>query len=80
MLTATSSASLRTVEAGGLTLQGLYGSRKKAIPTASFGTVFNDPRTHTVEKRGTSIFSTSGPSQQVGARFTALLRRLWLRR
>jgi outer membrane receptor protein involved in Fe transport len=34
------------------TVTGLYGSREKAIPTASFGTVFNDPRSRTVEKRG----------------------------
>lgn len=34
------------------TLQGLYGSREKAFPTASFGTVFNDPRNKTIEKRG----------------------------
>ena len=35
-----------------LTFTGLYGSREKGIPTASFGTVFNDPRSRTVEKRG----------------------------
>ena len=34
------------------TLQGLYGAREKAIPTASFGTVFNDPRSQTVERQG----------------------------
>jgi iron complex outermembrane receptor protein len=37
---------------GNLTVQGLYGAREKAIPTASFGTVFNDPRSHTIEKQG----------------------------
>ncbi|HXW05375.1 MAG TPA: TonB-dependent receptor [Vicinamibacterales bacterium] len=37
---------------GRLTVQGLYGSREKAIPTASFGTVFNDPRSRTIEKQG----------------------------
>ena len=30
----------------------LYGSREKAIPTASFGTVFNDPRSQTIERQG----------------------------
>jgi outer membrane cobalamin receptor len=35
-----------------LTLQGLFGAREKAIPTASFGTVFNDPRSRTVERQG----------------------------
>ena len=34
------------------TLQGLYGARDKTIPTASFGTVFNDPRSRTLEKVG----------------------------
>ena len=34
------------------TLQGLYVNRKKEIPTAPFGTVFNDPRTNTVDQAG----------------------------
>jgi len=33
-------------------LQGLYGSRTKVIPTASFGAVFNDPRTRTTDAIG----------------------------
>ena len=33
-------------------LQAVYGSREKGIPTASFGTVFNDPRTRTTDTRG----------------------------
>ena len=37
---------------GHLTLQALYGTREKAVPTASFGTVFNDPRTRTIETLG----------------------------
>jgi outer membrane receptor for ferrienterochelin and colicins len=37
---------------GRFTLQGLYGSRDKSIPTASFGTVFNDARSRTVEMQG----------------------------
>jgi len=40
------------VSAGNLTLQALYGTRDKAIPTASFGTVFDDPRTRTIETLG----------------------------
>jgi outer membrane receptor for ferrienterochelin and colicins len=40
------------VSAGNLTLQGLYGTRDKAIPTASFGTVFDDPRSQTIETLG----------------------------
>ena len=50
--TATNSTALRADDVGRLTLQGLYGSRDKAIPTASFGTVFNDPRSRTIEKQG----------------------------
>ena len=37
---------------GHFTAQGLYGSRDKRVPTASFGTVFNDPRSGTVETQG----------------------------
>lgn len=36
-------------EAGELTLTALYASRDKGIPTASFGQVFNDQRSHTVD-------------------------------
>ena len=32
--------------------KALYGAREKAIPTASFGTVFNDPRSQTIERQG----------------------------
>jgi iron complex outermembrane receptor protein len=37
---------------GKFTLQALYGSRDKTIPTAPFGTVFNVTGTHTVDQRG----------------------------
>ena len=33
------------------TLEGAYVSRKKGIPTASFGASFNDPRTFTVDEQ-----------------------------
>ena len=36
----------------GLALQGAYGRREKTIPTASFGTIFNDPGTRTIDARG----------------------------
>ena len=36
----------------GLQLQGGYGTRTKHVPTASFGTAFNDPRTNTRDARG----------------------------
>lgn len=34
------------------TLTGVYASREKGIPTASFGTLFNDPRTRTSDEHG----------------------------
>ena len=40
------------VSYGRFTLHGVYGSREKGIPTASFGTVFNDPRSRTTDSRG----------------------------
>jgi outer membrane receptor for ferrienterochelin and colicins len=40
------------VRVGNFTFQGLFGSRDKTVPTASFGTVFNDPRSRTVENQG----------------------------
>jgi len=36
----------------GFTLQGLYGSRDKGIPTAAFGSIFNVTDTHTIDARG----------------------------
>lgn len=35
-----------------LTLSGAFVSRRKDIPTASWGTLFNDPRYHTVDEHG----------------------------
>ena len=35
-----------------LNIHVVHGSRTKQIPTASFGTVFNDPRTKTTDARG----------------------------
>jgi len=37
---------------GGFTLQAVYGSRDKGIPTASFGSVFDVTDTRTVDARG----------------------------
>jgi outer membrane receptor for ferrienterochelin and colicins len=37
---------------GGFTLRGVFGSREKMIPTASFGTIFNVTGTRTVDVRG----------------------------
>ena len=35
-----------------LSIHGGYSSRQKTVPTASYDTVFNDPRTRTVDQRG----------------------------
>ena len=37
---------------GHFTLEAVASTRNKGIPTASFGTIFNDNRTHTVDSRG----------------------------
>jgi iron complex outermembrane receptor protein len=34
------------------TVRGVYGSREKGIPAATFGTIFNDSRSRTVDSRG----------------------------
>ena len=34
------------------TVMGVFGSRRKGIPTGSYGTVFNDQRNRTVDNRG----------------------------
>ncbi|MBA3913185.1 MAG: TonB-dependent receptor, partial [Acidobacteriales bacterium] len=39
------------VQRGKLRLQGLYGRRRKQIPTASYGTTFNDPSNWTSDTR-----------------------------
>ena len=39
------------VSYGSFTFQGVYGSRDKHIPTGAFGTLFNNPGTHTVDTR-----------------------------
>jgi outer membrane receptor for ferrienterochelin and colicins len=40
---------LATISFRGFTLQGLFSARDKGVPTAYFGTVFNDPRTRNVD-------------------------------
>lgn len=36
---------------GGFTFEAIYHQRTKGVPTASFGQVFDDPRSHTVDGR-----------------------------
>ena len=43
---------LANLEYKDFSVQVLYGSRTKVIPTASFGTVFNDPRNRTTDAAG----------------------------
>jgi outer membrane receptor for ferrienterochelin and colicins len=40
---------LATVSFHGFTYQGIYSARSKGIPTGAFGTLFNDPRSHTFD-------------------------------
>jgi outer membrane receptor for ferrienterochelin and colicins len=40
---------LGKVAVGHFTFRALHGSREKIVPTASFGTLFNDPRSGTIE-------------------------------
>jgi outer membrane receptor for ferrienterochelin and colicins len=40
---------LTTISFHGLTLQGLFSARDRGVPTAYFGTVFNDPRTKNLD-------------------------------
>ena len=41
-----------TLSWNGFTLQGAYSWRRKVIPTASFGTIFNDGGTYTLDELG----------------------------
>src|SRR3984893_4046345 len=53
------------------TLRAGYVSREKHIPTASFGTVFNDPRTKTTDARAYSDFQSHhafGNNWEINAR------------
>src|SRR5712692_47484 len=40
---------LATVSFRGFTVQGVFSSREKGVPTAYYGTVFNDPRTRNTD-------------------------------
>lgn len=44
-------AAVRETLLGGVTISALHSFRTKAIPTASFGTLFNDPRSETTDSR-----------------------------
>jgi outer membrane receptor for ferrienterochelin and colicins len=40
---------LATVSSRGFTVQGVFSSREKGVPTAYYGTLFNDPRTRNID-------------------------------
>lgn len=44
----------------GLTLSGAYNSRLKGMPTASYGQIFNDPRSNTLDERTFVALSYDG--------------------
>ena len=46
------STALATVSFRDFTLQGVYGTREKGIPTGSYGTIFNNPGTRTTDSHG----------------------------
>lgn len=43
---------LATISAGDFTLQGVYGTREKGIPTGSYGTIFNNSGNRTTDSHG----------------------------
>ena len=43
---------LATISSHGFTLQGAYGTREKGIPTAAYGTIFNNNGTRTTDTHG----------------------------
>jgi iron complex outermembrane receptor protein len=63
-----------SVEAGSVSMQAVYGTRTKHIPTASFGTLFNDARTRTSDERG---FVDVQYGREVGQRSDFVARGYW---
>jgi iron complex outermembrane receptor protein len=51
---------------GGLRLQGWFVSRRKGVPTASYGTAFNDDRLQTLDEFGSLGPCSSTPSTPAG--------------
>ncbi len=51
------------VRLSGFALTGFYGLRNKGIPTSSFGTLFNDARSHTIDGNG---FAELKYEQEIG--------------
>ncbi len=48
------------------TLQSIIGTREKGIPTASFGTLFNDPWTRTIDSYGNAVLTFNRQRETMG--------------
>jgi iron complex outermembrane receptor protein len=62
------------LEAGPFSLQSVWMTRTKHIPTASFGTLFNDPRTQTLDERG---YVDMQYGRELGQRSDVIARAYW---
>jgi outer membrane receptor for ferrienterochelin and colicin len=62
------------LEAGHFSVQSVYAARLKHIPTAAFGTVFNDPRTRTFDGRG---YFDVQYGRELGQRSDLIARAYW---
>jgi outer membrane receptor protein involved in Fe transport len=62
------------LEAGHFSLQSVWATRAKHIPTASFGTLFNDPRTRTLDERG---YVDVQYGRELGQRSDIIARAYW---
>jgi outer membrane receptor for ferrienterochelin and colicins len=62
------------LDAGHFSVQGVYGARLKHIPTASFGTLFNDSRTRTLDERG---YVDVQYGRELGQRSDVIARAYW---
>lgn len=62
------------LEVGHFSVQSVYGSRLKHIPTASFGTIFNDSRTRTLDERA---YVDVQYARELGQRSDIVARAYW---
>jgi outer membrane receptor for ferrienterochelin and colicin len=62
------------LEAGHFSMHGVYAARLKHIPTASFGTRFNDSRTRTFDERG---YADVQYARELGRRSEVMTRAYW---
>lgn len=62
------------LEAGHFSMHGVYAARLKHIPTASFGTLFNDSRTRTFDERG---YVDVQFARELGQRSDVMARAYW---